>query len=174
MTDAPDPAATPAPLPAQPAGPTVLPPENRTRGTLLALLIIPAGIIVWAIIWSIGYISGIVGIGVAIGALALYRKGSGGRISLNGAARVSVIIIVTLVLAFFVGVIVGDPLLFQRAARTGRFIEAFTQELGLYETGGLVINILLLVVFTVLGVFTVFRTAVTQAKQQPAAVVPPV
>ncbi|MCU1417720.1 MAG: putative rane protein [Schumannella sp.] len=158
MTDPSDPAVTP---------------ENRTRGTLLALLILPAGIIAWTIIWSIGYISGIVGIGVALGALALYRRGSGGRISMNGAARVSGIIVVTLLVAFFVGVIAADPLLFSRAMRTGRVFQAFGQELGLYETGGLVINILLLVAFTVLGVFTVFRTAVTQARQQPPVTDPP-
>jgi hypothetical protein len=169
MTDAQDPAATPVPAPAPPAAPAVLPPENRTRGTLLALLIIPAGIIVWTVIWSIGYVSGVVGIGVALGALWLYRRGSGGRISLNGAVRVSLIILVTLLLAFAVGIFAGDPTLFSRAMRTGRVVQAFVQEVGLYETGGLVINVLLLIAFAALGVFTVFRTAVTQAKQQPAA-----
>ena len=171
MSETPD-ASVPTPPPAtpvQPAAPVVLPPENRTRGTLLALLIIPAGIIVWAIIWSIGFIAGIVGIGVAIGALALYRFGSGGRISLNGAVRVSVIVVITLVLAFFAGIIADDPSYFSRAMQNGVLIQGLGAALNRYETGSLVINVLLLLVFTVLGVVTVVRTALTQSKQQAAA-----
>ncbi|WBU37620.1 hypothetical protein [Homoserinibacter sp. YIM 151385] len=84
------------------AGPE-LPAENVPRGTLLALLAIPAGIIVWTIIWSFGFIASIVAFGVAAVAVWLYRRGSGGRVSVGGAVRVTVITVVTLLLAFIAG-----------------------------------------------------------------------
>ncbi len=73
------------------------------RGTLLALLIIPAGIIAWVVLWQFGLIASIVALGIAIGALWLYRIGSGGRISRTGAIRVTIITVVTLLLAFLGG-----------------------------------------------------------------------
>jgi hypothetical protein len=146
-----------------------LPPENITRGTLLALLILPAGIIVWAIVAAIGYISGIEGLLIALGALALYRVGSGGRIGYAGALRVSIIIVVTLLLSYAAGVIVPNDAAFARAANNGRFFDAL---FGAMFTGDAVINVLLALVFAVLGVFTVYRTAATQAKEAQAATPP--
>lgn len=93
--------ADPAAIPVEPAAP--LPPENVGRGTVLALLAIPAGILVFLIIWSLGFIASIVGFGVAFAALFLYRRGSGGRISVIGAVVVAAITLVTLVLAVLVG-----------------------------------------------------------------------
>lgn len=164
MSDTPD---ITAPEPA-PVTPVVLPAENRTRGTLFALAIIPAGIIVWVIVWAIGFIAAIVGIGIALGALALYRFGSGGRISINGAVRVSVIVIVTLILSFIAGLVSDNVAYFSRAMQSGKFFEAlqYTMSLG---GGDLTINLLLVLVFAVLGVVIVFRTAFTQAKTERAA-----
>jgi hypothetical protein len=163
MSDTPD-----APIPAPAATAAVLPPENRLRGTLLALLIIPAGIIVWVIVWAIGFVAAIVGIGIAVGALALYRFGSGGRVSYNGAVRVSVIILVTLVLSFIAGIISDSPTYFQRALQSGKFFEGLGAA---FSRGGgdFTINILLVLVFAVLGIVLVFRTANTQAKADQVA-----
>ena len=166
-TDAPVPASTPA-TPVQPAVPVVLPAENRTRGTLLALLIIPAGIIVWSVIASIGFISGWIAIGIAIGALALYRFGSGGRVSYNGALRVSVITVVTIVLAYISGFVVPNGAYFARALRSGKFFEGLDATMA-RGGGDTLIGLLLVLAFTVLGVVIVFRTAATQKKEQAAA-----
>jgi hypothetical protein len=146
MSDAPD-----ITTPAQPS-PAVLPPENKTRGTLLALLAAPAGIIVWNVVWAIGFISGWVSLGVALFALWLYRKGSGGRIGYDAAVRLSALTVVTLAVAFFIGLAVDR-------AVYGPFVQ--------YTDLGL--NIVVLVVFAILGVVIVFRTAATTLKQQKAA-----
>ena len=84
---------------------TPVPEENVTRGTLLALLVIPLGVIVWTIIWNVGFIASIVSFGVAVLAVFLYRRGSGGTISRGGAIRVILIVIVTVALSLFVGVV---------------------------------------------------------------------
>ena len=83
-----------------------LPAENVQRATIFTLAIIPAGIIVWVLIWSIGFVASIVGFAVAYGAVFLYRLGSGGRIGRGGAIRIALITIVTMLLAFVAGVAV--------------------------------------------------------------------
>jgi hypothetical protein len=153
MTDAPD-----APLPV----------ENRRRGTSFALLILPAGIIVWSLVSAIGFIPGWIAIAIALGALWLYRTGSGGRIGVGGAVRVSIITVVTLVLAFFAGVMAGNPFYFQRAFANGSVVEGIAATL--QNAGGdLLISILLPVIFAILGIFVVFRTAAIQRTLPPPA-----
>ncbi len=103
----PAPGAQPAqPAPAAPAAPVAsaapLPPENLVRGLLLSLLTIPAGIVVFSVIYNLGFIASIVALGVAFAAFFLYRLGSGGRVSMRGAVVVALVTIVTLVLAFVV------------------------------------------------------------------------
>ena len=110
-------------MPAVPEVPgTPLPAENVTRGTLFALLALPAGVLVWGVVASFDFISGWIAIGIAIFALWLYRKGSGGRIGFNGAARVAIISIVTLIIAYVVGIAVGYPVEFSRALSRGTVI----------------------------------------------------
>lgn len=92
--------ATPA-APVAPAAPP-LPPENLVRGLLLSLLTIPVGIIVFSVIYNLGFIASIVALGVAFAAFFLYRLGSGGRVSMRGAVVIALVTIVTLVLAFIV------------------------------------------------------------------------
>ncbi|MDQ1555627.1 MAG: hypothetical protein QOI02_629 [Actinomycetota bacterium] len=84
---------------AQPATPA----ENVVRGTLFALIAIPAGVIVFDLLWFVGFIASIVTFGVAILATWLYRKGSGGVISRNGAWALLAIIAVTVALSLFTG-----------------------------------------------------------------------
>lgn len=92
-----------APLP--PAAPP-LPAENVLRGFLLSLLVVPAGVLVFVLIWNLGFIASIVGFGVAFGASFLYRFGSGGRVSKRGAILVTAVTVVTLVLSFLAAVVV--------------------------------------------------------------------
>lgn len=81
------------------------PAENIARGTLFALVAVPAGVIVWVVLWNFGFIASIVGFGVAYAAMFLYRFGSGGVLSRTGAVRVAIVTIGTLLLAFFAGVV---------------------------------------------------------------------
>jgi hypothetical protein len=164
MSETPETSA-PVPTPAEPA---VLPAENLLRGTLFSLLIIPAGVLAWGLVAAFGYISWIVGAGIVFGALALYRYGSGGRISFGGAARVSVVMLITLALSFIAGFVTPQWAYFSRAISTGKFFEGLGAVIGRnVENAGF--DILAVVVFAVIGVVVAFRTAAQQAKQLPAA-----
>ena len=82
--------------------------ENVSRGALLSLLAIPVGIVLWTLISSIGIIASIVSFVVAIVAVWLYRRGSGGLISRAGAWIVTGVVVVTLLLSFFAAMVVGS------------------------------------------------------------------
>lgn len=167
MSDTPQFSDAPATQPGPGTG--TLPIENVQRGTVLALVIIPAGIIVWVILWSIGFIASIVAFGVAFGALALYKFGSGGRVSLGGAIRVTVITVVTLVLSFVAGLASdGLPIWMQQHRQS--LVEAlvdpsFWSALSRAAANSdIAIQLLLALVFGVLGCFTVLRAAFVQAR----------
>jgi hypothetical protein len=151
------------------------PSENVQRGTLLTLLIIPAGIIAWVILWQFGLVASIVAFGVAIGALWLYRFGSGGRISRTGAIRVTIITIVTLLLSFLAG-LVADVLPLYASQRNQDFVTALTS--GEFWTffnhalanniGNVAVPLILALVFGVLGCFSVLRAAFVQTRAADA------
>jgi hypothetical protein len=164
MSETPETAA-PAPTPAEPP---VLPAENALKGTLFSLLIIPAGVFAWGLVAAFGYISWIVGAGIVFGALALYRYGSGGRVSFGGAARVSVVMLITLALSFIAGFVVPQWAYFSRAIGVGRFFEGLAAVLGRVG-GGAAIDVIAVLVFAVIGIVVAFRTASKQAKELAAA-----
>jgi hypothetical protein len=160
------------------------PSENVPRGTLLALLIIPAGIIVWVIIWGLGFIASIVALGIAIGALWLYRLGSGGRISRAGAVRVTVITVVALLLAFWAG-LVSDVLPLYAGQRNIDYVTALTsgEFWSLFNHavannfGDVAVQFVIALAFGALGCFSVLRTAFVQTRAADAAagtVAPPI
>jgi hypothetical protein len=155
-----------------------LPPENVQRGTVLTLAIIPAGIIVWAIIWSFGFIASIVAFGIALGAVFLYRLGSGGRIGRQGAVSVTLITIVTLLLAFFAGIVVDGLQGFSTATGESWVVlitdPIFWNQLFaiLGEDGVLASyapNFGLALLFGALGCFSVLRGAFREAAATPPA-----
>ncbi|MFE6254824.1 hypothetical protein [Agromyces sp. NPDC057865] len=99
--------AEPAEGVAPPAG---LADEHVLRGSLLSLLIIPAGIAGWVLLWQWGFVSAIVAFGVVWGALflyilgsGLYRLGPGTVISRAGFWVIMSVTVVTLVLSFLAG-----------------------------------------------------------------------
>ena len=151
-----------------------LPSENVQRGTLVALLIIPAGIIVWVLLWRFGFIASIVAFGISLGALWLYRFGSGGRISRTGAIRVTIITIAALALSFFAG-LVSDVVPLYASQRNIDVVSALTSsEFWTFfnhalsnNIGNVAVPLLLAAVFGVLGCFSVLRTAYRQTA--PAA-----
>ena len=152
--------------PVQPAQPVPLP-ENVNRGTVVALLTIPAGVIVWVIIWSIGFIASIVSFGVALLAMFLYKLGSGGQMGRAGAVRVTIITVVTVALSILAGLVADvaigiatvtgtDPV---TALSNPVFSQVFTEYTTGPDSGSLVPSLLLSVGFGILGCFSILRSA---------------
>lgn len=82
------------------------PPERVARGLLFALATIPLGVVLWVVIWQLGYVAAFVSLAIVLGAAFLYRLGSGGRVSMKGLLVILGVTIVTIVLAFLAGVAV--------------------------------------------------------------------
>jgi hypothetical protein len=152
----------PVPPAAAPVAP-VLPPENFVRGTLLALLAIPAGIIVFVLVWNLGFVSAIVGFAVAFAASFLYRFGSGGRVSIRGAIVVTAITVGTLVLAFLIA-IASDI----SQIRHESLLESLFGPYLLPAVGANGLSFVLAIVFGLLGCFSVLRAAFQQARAETA------
>ena len=141
---------------------------------IFALIALPAGVIVWDILWGFGFVASIVAFGVAYIAVRLYRFGSGGRVTRNGAIAVAIITIGTLLIAFISGFAVD-------------VVGLYTQQFGVSIPEALVAprfwsivfaamtsiqalpTLLLAVAFGALGCFGILRTAFLQTRVQPAA-----
>jgi hypothetical protein len=80
------------------------PTENVARGAVFSLIVIPVGIVAWVTIWNLGYIAAIVALGIAFGAFWLYKFGAG-TIGIPGAIVITLVTLLTVVLAFFSGVV---------------------------------------------------------------------
>ena len=149
--------------------PSSLPSENFQRGVIFALVALPAGIVAWDILWSVGFVASLVAFGVAWLAVRLYRFGLGGRISRNGAIAVTVITIVALVLAFVSGFVIDMVIQFTQA--TGGSIpeglvdsRVWTFALQNMVTGQAFVSLLLATAFGLLGCFSILRGAFRQAR----------
>ncbi len=79
--------------------------RNVPRGTLLALLVVPIGIVAYTAIYQFGFIVSIIGFGIAWLAMTLYRVGSGAELDRTGAVRVTVITIGTVILSIAAGIV---------------------------------------------------------------------
>ena len=148
----------PAPAPA---------PEDVNRGTVVALLAIPAGVIVWVVIWTIGFIASIVSFGVALLAMFLYKLGSGGQMGRAGAVRVTIITIVTIGLSIFAGLIVDVAVGIASVTNDGPiaalsnpvFWEVFKEYTTGPESSSLGFSLALSIGFGILGCFSILRGA---------------
>ncbi|KAA1399304.1 hypothetical protein [Aeromicrobium ginsengisoli] len=150
------------------------PVENVGRGTLFALLAIPAGVAVWLILWKFGFIASIVGFGVVWAAVQLYARGSGGSISRVGALLILAIVVVTLLLSFLSGMVydaaseIGELSglstweAFTHDSFWSVFWDAFPDALPSYRK-----DFLIAAAFGALGAFSMLR-AVFQQAAQPA------
>lgn len=106
-----------------------LPPERVGRGALLALLAIPVGVLLSAVIWKLGFVASLSGVVVAAGAAVLYARGSGGRLK-KGIPVIAAIIAVGIVGSFFAAVAVDlfdvfpqlDPEISSTYASRGSFV----------------------------------------------------
>lgn len=168
------------------AQPTV-PTENVNRGTVLALLAIPAGIIVYVIVWNFGIVASVVSFGVAYLALFLYQRGSGGTIGRAGAVRVAIITIVTVGLSIFAAIVWDVAVVYGEAAGISPFAAIADPGFSTFFTyvmaqpdvqGELVKQVLIAIAFGALGCFFVlraaFRATAAPAAQPTQPVQPPV
>jgi hypothetical protein len=140
--------------------PVVLPPENRIRGLLFSLIAAPVGVILFAIIWNLGYVASIVGFAIAFGAFFLYKKGSGGRISIPGALIVAAVTLGTLAIAFIVAEtsdLASVGVTWAEAARIPGFAGALLADVGMTALFGLI------------GSGAVIFTAIRESRAQAAA-----
>ena len=76
---------------------------NKTRGILLSLVAIPAAIILWVIIWNMGYIASLVAFALAYAVVWLYEKGAGAKPDKTVALPLILIILVGSFLSFMGG-----------------------------------------------------------------------
>lgn len=130
------------------------------RGFLFSLIAVPLGIILFVIIWNLGYVASIVGFAIAFGAFFLYKKGSGGRISIPGALIVSGVSLGTLAIAFIVaetGDLASVGVSWADAAQIPGFAGALLADVGLTALFGLIGCAAVLV--------TAFRESRAQAAQ---------
>ncbi len=171
-------------------------PQTRTehvgRGALLALAIIPVGVVVFVAISSIGFIASIVSFGVAFGAYWLYQRGAGGVITRTGAWVILAIVVVTILLSLYAS-LVWEQAVFLQADKSVNVNDlSVWQILGLpsfwdvinSHFGELIsdrlLDVILALAFGVLGSFRILRNAFrntsarpTQAYPQTAAPVQP-
>ena len=150
------------------------PVENVGRGTALALLAVPAGVAVWLILWKLGFIASIVGFGVVWAAVQLYVRGSGGLISRLGAFIILGIVVVTLLLSFFAGMVydaaheIGEASslstweAFRHELFWSTFWDAFPDALPAYKK-----DFLFAAGFGALGAFSMLRAVFQQSGRPP-------
>jgi hypothetical protein len=143
-------------------------PENVLAGALLALLAVPVGVVILALISSIGFVASIVGFLVAFAAVWLYRRGSGGVISRAGAWVVTGIVVLTLLLGIWVSLVVAFAGGFGHLANIGLpdFWPQFNANLP-DDINANILFIVLIVVFGALGSFRILGRAFVTARQAP-------
>lgn len=164
--------AQPAPdaLPDYEAMPPFSQGERVGRGLALALLIIPAGVVVWTVLWNIGFIASIVSWGVAVGAVWLYRVGSKARVTRGAFWGIIAIVVVTVVLSLLAGMFtdlasaISVPL--QEAITDPNVWGVFADNL--LNNGDMwqayLPQVLIALVFAFLGCFTTLRRASRESR----------
>jgi len=161
------------------ASPSSLPSENLQRGVIFALIALPVGVIAWDILWSFGFVASIVALAVAYVAVRLYRFGSGGRVSRNGAIAVAIITIGTLIIAFISGFAVDRLGEYSRISG-----QSIPESLVSSRFWGIVFadmtspdslpTLLLAAAFGALGCFGTLRAAFLQTRVQPTVDAAPI
>lgn len=79
--------------------------KSRAKGYLLTLPVVFLGIILWLIIWRLGYIAAIVSFLVAFGVFWMFKLGAG-EATKRDWPWLSLIVFVTVLIAFFSGLLI--------------------------------------------------------------------
>jgi hypothetical protein len=141
-------------------------PENVIAGGLFALLALPVGVVVIALLSSINFVASISGYLIAFAAVWLYRRGSGGVVSRVGAWTITGIVLVTLVVGIWVSMVVTFAGGLGHLANIGQ--AEFWPEFNAALPGNLKANVLfvvLILVFGALGSFRILGRAFATARQ---------
>ena len=146
---------------------------------------VPVGIVLWVIIWSIGIVSALVAFAVAAFAAWLYRKGSGGLVSKVGALVIAGVVLGTILLSFYFGLVsdyakyAGEQLGLDpfAAVLDPLFWPNFNPDFGPLLNSNL-LNLVFALALGTLGAFSVIRKAY-KSERTPAPIaatplVPPV
>lgn len=144
-------------------GPAPVPPGMMARGLALSLLVIPLGAVAWVILWKMGFIASIVSFGIAAGAVALYRAGSGHPVNRTAFWALMAVIVAAVTVSFFSGLAADIATFLQLDPGTAATSEEFwdtywlnvTNNSRMWETHSTDIAMTLL--FTALGCFSVIR-----------------
>lgn len=146
--------------------------QRSTRGTLLALIVIPVGVALWVAAWSVGLFASIASIVIVLLALVLYRWGAGSVSTPGDVVAISAISVVTIVLGMAAG------LLWQVAAALGVVLDVSPLEalgnakfgellaLAVQDSGGRIV--LALVIALGLAAVTVLRFVVPRRGRRVA------
>ncbi len=152
--------------------------ENVGRGTIVALLVVPLGVIAWVIIWNFGIIASIISFGISWGAVKLYRLGSGGLVSRAGAIRIIIITFATVLLAIFSGIVSEVAIALGQAngisafdaLGSSRFWDTLSQALNEPTVlQSLVPSILMAIAFSVLGCYSTLRNTLRASASAASA-----
>lgn len=150
--------------------PSATPPALLVRGVALSLLVIPLGAAAWLILWNMGFIASIVSFGIAAGAVALYRGGSKHPVNRTAFWALIIVILVAVVVSFFVGVAADIAKFLEMDAGTavvsGEFWDTYWINIfdnpDMWDSYGN--DILMSLLFTGLGCFTVLRRAARESR----------
>jgi hypothetical protein len=154
--------------------------ENVLRGTLLSVLAIPAGVVLWVALWRFGIVASIVAFVIAFGAAWLYRKGSGGVVSRVGALVIALVVAAGILVSFWAGLVFDYAVYAADQLGTDPFTamgnEVFWPAFGLdfpsnFAANGA--NFAIAIAFGALGAFRIIARAFaegrTRAQSQTAA-----
>ena len=75
------------------------------KGLALASLVIPIGIILWVVLWNMGFMASLVAFVIAYGAVRLYKTQTGGQVSKPAALALVVLTVLGVVLSFIGGMV---------------------------------------------------------------------
>lgn len=78
---------------------------NYKRGYLFALGAVVVAIVLWVIIWKMGFIASLVAFAMAWGVSFLYQKGAGADVDKKSSVILIIMIVVGLVIAFAAGMV---------------------------------------------------------------------
>jgi len=138
------------------------------RGTVFALVAVPAGIIAYVALYEVGFIASVVAFGVAWLATLLYRYGSGQEVNRTGAVRVAIITLATIVAAIAAGIIWDVAGLVADDYSTSPFTELTSPDFWPYLVYDLsdweyfrqyIPDILIGLLFGIIGCFSTLRAA---------------
>jgi hypothetical protein len=139
---------------------------QKQKGLLLAVLAIPAGIVVWDVLWSFGFIAALVAFGISWAAIKLYGLGAGSEPDKSAAKVLLGIIVAGVVLSFISGMAMDAQLVYSetkhvsamQAFMSADFWNFFIGNLGYADVWGqYTTDILISLVFAGLGAFGTVR-----------------